>query len=321
MSHGLLGDITMIQTLPRRNASNSTAVAPPPLAGMDVTPKRTANLRATGTPKSWQRPLNTLERTCYISPFSGLEEEREAENPNISWTASGAVEVINRSDSPAAVAAGMAIGDGVGEGKEDRVPWQPLYSKFDSSLLERRGIQSGLQMQARMLKNRARNQKGAPTSVPLAKSLVRSSPTANLIPANPQSPLRHGETDEADVVYVRHYGTTRNWVNEESGIFEGTAASSGTIKQQSTPWAKEFSSSAHLWRERGAHQRTDVPVNERYKKPLTESQIVGWDLSTAEWHDNQQFPKQRCHLTKAWHDLKIGNVDNTMMRRCKGMKC
>jgi len=321
MSHGLLGDITMVQTVPRRNASQGNSTAPPPLAGMDVTPLRTAKLRQVQTTKSAPKKLDNLERTCYISAFSGLEEEDEEDHRDICWTASGAIEVLNRNDSPGADGAHTAMGDGVGPGTESRVPWQPLFTSYDSSLLERRSLQSGLQMQARMLKNRVRNQRGPPQSVPLAKSFIRSSLQAPLIDMDPQSPLRNGHTGDAEMVYVRHYGNTRNWQNEEHGIFEGSGLSSGSIKAHSTPWAKEFTSSAHLWKERKAHQRTDSPVNVRYKTPVTESQIIGWDLSKAEWHDNQQFPKQRCHLTKAWHDLKKGNVDIALMRRCKGMKC
>ena len=63
------------------------------------------------------------------------------------WTASGAIEAIPRSKSVSACNAHGAMGDGTGEGREARVQWQPIYQDFDSSLLERRMLQSGIQMQ------------------------------------------------------------------------------------------------------------------------------------------------------------------------------
>lgn len=308
----------MVQSVPRRNAAVCSTQAPPPLAGMDVTPKRTAKLRKRAGSACTDRPLNTLERTCYISPFSGMEEDKEADDSHL-WTASGKIEAIPRSHSSAAEACHSAMGDGTGEGREERIPWQPIYFNYDSSLLERRAIQSGIQMQSRLIKNRIRNMRGPPTSTPVAKSLINTHPTTPMMPAHPTSPIK-SQGEDPDVVYVRHYGNTRNWPNMETGIFEGTGSTVGTIGSIATPLAKEYNSSSYYKSQKNTHQRTIVPLNQRFRKPLTAAQEIGWDLSTAEWHDNQNFSKQRCQLTRQQHDMKKGNIDTTMMRRCKGMK-
>ena len=125
-----------------------------------------------------------------------------------------------------------AMGDGTGEGREERLPWQPSYAGFDSTLLERRQLQSGIQMQARMIKNRIARQPSV-CSWPQATSLISSHPQSEASSLVPSPGKTAG--DDA-MVYVRHYGNTRNWPNEESGIFEGTAVSSGTLAMVRARW-------------------------------------------------------------------------------------
>jgi len=67
--------------------------------------------------------------------------------------------------------------------------------------------------------------------------------------------------------------------------------------------------------------RSPVSLPQKYTKPVTSAQEVGWDLPEAEWHDNQHFPRMRCHLTKADQDLNLNNVRDHMILRRVGMKC
>jgi len=333
MGHGLLGDITMVCSLPRRNIMpTGSNAAPPAIAGMDVhskdslasdrlytTMSKTGKLKWRAATKSGPRRrtasgLNLLERNCYMERATNDPKFDPTPEPDSSmWTPSGAIEAIPRSKSVTACNAHGAMGDGTGEGREARVQWQPIYQDFDSSLLERRMLQSGIQMQARSIKNRVRRTCRPSTEAP-ASTLIRSSTRSEgtLVPP--------GDEDKDETVYVRHYGSTRNWPNMETGIFEGSAASSGTIGSVAKPTAAEFGSSARLLGQRAVHCRSDLPLNQKYSKPVTEAQIVGWDLSTAEWHDNQQFPRQRSSFVRQWHDLKKGAVAEHLVRRCKGLK-
>jgi len=335
MGHGLLGDITMVCSLPRRNIMpTGSNAAPPEIAGMDVHSKdslgadraftamsKTGRLSWTAGADTKQRPrrtlatgLNKLERNFYVdTPTNDPKYDPEPPPDSTMWTPSGAIEAIPRSKSVSACQAHGAMGDGTGDGREARLPWQPIYQDYDSSLLERRMLQSGIQMQSRAIKNRVRRI-ARPSSEAPASTLIRSNwkSEGSLVP--------EADEEKDETVYVRHYGGTRHWSNMESGIFEGSAASSGTLKTSCKAAAKEFQSSNRLLSERNVHCRSDLPLLKKYSKPVTEAQIVGWDLSTAEWHDNQQFPKQRSAFVKQWHDLKKNNVGDHLVRRCKGLK-
>ena len=215
-------------------------------------------------------------------------------------------------------------------------------------------FQSEIQPMARSIKDRKRapltkERRNIPTPVDLASTTyIETSPKApapRLGPARtasaqlftpprvrPESPFLTGKEGEAKEkqrrgsVYVRHFGIQpngqpcRNWSNEECGIFPGSGHRS-QLGLFTKDRAVEYKSRATMQRDKNANYRSPVALPQKYTKPVTASQEIGWDLALAEWHDHQHFPRMRCHLTKADQDLNKNNVREHMILRRYGMKC
>lgn len=363
MSHGLLGDISMIAAVPRRNQVPKESGAPPRLSEQAIygTPPKPPPRPS----KSALRRLNQLEKTCYIGVHAGAEappektpqtdDEGEGDKPKAVWMGSGYMQqkrVTNKSKPK--------IGDGSGDGHEERSPIQPWFFNTDSDLLERRRVQSTVQCFSRTLRDHNRaplpphRQPGNIT--PGLESTEPPESATTFVQPHPQSPspplgktrrpgsglrLRSqssqelrpswdtwdSESEPEQMVYARHYGTradgsaTRNWPNEEFGIFPGSGQSSGALKNYSTKKAREYTSLSTLMRDKLVNHRSTISLPEKYRKPVTEAQRVGWDLAEAEWHDNQQFPRMRCYFTAYDQDLKKGGVQDQLVLRRLGMKC
>ena len=138
--------------------------------------------------------------------------------------------------------------------------------------------------------------------------------------------LRKFSAKRRGSTYSRNFGVrpdgtqTRNWSNEEFGIFPGSGQTS-QLKQLSKKNAREYTSVSQLLHDRKANHLTRYPLPMRYTKPVTSAQEVGWDLHLAEWHDNQHFPCIRGPNTAFDSDIIKGHVKEQMVLRRVGMKC
>jgi len=355
----------MVAPPPRRDPmlTAKDASAPPHLCEHSIkgTPHRPPSKRS----HSALKRLNQLEKTCYLGVPSGAEprgeepeeSQRDSDSSDRSmWMGSG---YMQKKDVKLIMK--PKLGDGTGDGHEERTPIQPWFFNTDSHLLERRRVQSQVQCVSRVLRdhNRAPGRKsrlgrGTPG---LESENPTPTPSTTFVEADPRSPAptlgkgklgglqlmvpprsdsrtsltasRAGATEETGHVYTRHYGSKQqggkiakgNWKNEEFGIFPGSGHTTGSIGSIATKKAREHTSLHTLLRDRATHARSTIPLPEKYNKPMTSAQEVGWDLAQAEWHDNQQFPKMRCYFTAYNQDLKTGGVQDQLVLRRVGMKC
>lgn len=370
MSHGLLGDISMVAPVPRRDLIRAAkdCAAPPRLSDQSIhgTPPRPPSR---GT--SAKGRLNQLERTCYIGVPAGADtpdlqadqgpdSDRSGRGKPV-WMGSGfmqrkGLEEIESARRP-------KIGDGSGDGHEERSPIMPWFFNTDSRLLERRHNQSQVQCVSRVMRDHNRSPVPAyrkPGCMsPGVAATPAPGPQTTFIKPDPRAPTpplgkgkpgglqlmvpprsqsqadRHPEQEaernnvmaSEPHVYTRHYGSrtdgteTRNWPNQEYGIFPGSGHSTGALHNVTTKKAREYTSLKTLLRDKSTHCRSTVPLPDKYTKPVTSAQEVGWDLPQAEWHDNQQFPKMRCYFTAYDQNLKVGGVQDQLVLRRMGMKC
>lgn len=363
----------MVAPVPRRDPvlAAKDSGAPPKLSQQSIngTPPQPPARRT----KSAVKRLNQLEKTCYIGVNAGAESpapdstpessQRSSERADSVWMGSGYMKT-----GPLTKAQKPKIGDGSGDGVEERSPIMPWFFNTDSHLLERRRVQSQVQCISRVLRDHNRSpapkhrQPGATPALvapppapgttfvvpdprsptpPLGKGrpggmqlLVPPRSNSRLSPPAERSHSRishdnfESESDSgAPQVYSRHYGTqqdgtpTRNWPNEEYGIFPGSGHSTGALSTYTTKKAREHTSLRTLLRDKSTHARSTIPLPDKYNQPVTSAQEVGWDLRQAEWHDNQQFPRMRCYFTRYDQDLKIGGVQDQLVLRRMGMKC
>lgn len=373
MSHGLLGDISMVAPVPRRDACTTVkdAGAPPKLCEQSITPGTPAVRAQPKRPPSSTRRLNQLQKSCYYGVPAGAEPPPEAEHERglnkdgldgTVWMGSGFMERKQMQEHKK-----PRFGDGTGDGHEERCPLQPWFFNCDSTLLERRHHQSGLQCVSRVMRDHNRGPRDGP-KMRSADKILDEKPST-FIQQHPKSPspaLGKGEVgghqllcrspsslrassankmrsssvnsdapgangsekgSDEGVVYARNYGVqkdgskTRNWQNEEFGIFPGCGHSTGALHRSTKKAAREYTSSSILQSDKRTHCRSPVPLPDKYTKPVTEAQVVGWNLRQAEWHDNQQFPRMRCYFTAYDQDLKKGGVQDQLVLRRLGMKC
>lgn len=316
--------------------------------------------------------LNQLERTCYLGvaagadpipdeAFESSQNSDTAASDNSVWMGSGYLQKKNIKD----IEKKPKIGDGTGDGREERCPIMPWFFNTDSRLLERRLLQSQVQCVSRVLRDHNRapppKYREAGSSSPAPKEPMPEAATTFVVPdpRSPTPPLGKGragglqlmvpprkfkpvgpplrsQSQASDTssqqgggthVYERHYGTQRNgepcrnWPNEEYGIFPGSGHSIGALSNFTTKKAREHTSLRILQRDKNQNNRSTIPLPEKYTKPVTSAQEVGWDLRHAEWHDNQQFPRMRCYFTAYDQDLKKGGVQDELVLRRMGMKC
>jgi len=373
MCHGLLGDISMVAPVPRRDAFlvAKDRSAPPKLSDTStLTPPPPRS-------DSAKKRLNQLERSCIIGVPAGAtpapEEEPEGANkdPAIApvWMGSGFVERRHAAELDAP----PQMGDGTGDGHEERSVLQPWFFNTDSHLLERRRVQSTVQCFSRVLRDHNRKKRdkergGFRTHSALDKA-VDSEPNSTFVkphqlatspllgkgkeggsqlitsysrasdPSLARSQSACEESSQRDpegqqgasTVFVRHFGHRKdptgtrdwaNWKNEETGIFPGAGHTQGNISTLTKGnKAREHTSLQHLLRDKITHQRSNIPLPEKYNKPVTSAQEVGWDLRDAEWHDHQQFPRMRCYFTAYDQRLKDGGIQDQLVMRRLGMKC